>query len=355
MTLEQYSSICNNTNIIIENEIWMGHPIYKNYYASNLGRIKFFNNQKKQWLIKKQILRPFNRFYINMSINDKNHVLSSARFICECFYGINKELFVDHIDSNSFNNNISNLRYCTRKENNNNPNSRRKYKPSKTTNHKFKISQIDINTNEIIKIWDCAKDAEINLNLPFNANKNIFTVCNGRQKTAYGFKWEYYEPDKNIIWKKHPYLNLYASECGKIMWMRKNGKKYITKGGKHTCGYLMVQFENKKYMVHTIIAETFLPNTDNKLIVHHIDSNRFNNHISNLEWTTSREITLHKSKSSIKIASFDENDTLIKIYNSMREACRDGFPSRDSIKKCCEGKQKFYMNLKWKYYQENEL
>lgn len=51
------------------------------------------------------------------------------------------------------------------------------------------IYQIDIETNEIIKDWDSPKTAEIY----YRGKKTgaIYNVCNGRRKTAFGYKWRY--------------------------------------------------------------------------------------------------------------------------------------------------------------------
>lgn len=46
-------------------------------------------------------------------------------------------------------------------------------------------------------------------------------------------------------------------------------------------------------LVHRLIAEAFLSNTEGKDLVNHIDSNKLNNHVSNLEWVNRRENYSH--------------------------------------------------------------
>ena len=56
-----------------------------------------------------------------------------------------------------------------------------------------KIKQIDIQTNNIVAIYDSANEAAHNLIPPIKNGANILACCKGKQKTAYNFKWEYCE------------------------------------------------------------------------------------------------------------------------------------------------------------------
>lgn len=82
------------------------------------------------------------------------------------------------------------------------------------------------------------------------------------------------------------------------------GTKYI-KGGiilklsTDKDGYKVVSLKKnlftKMLKVHRIVAEAFIPNPLNKETVNHIDNNKSNNSLSNLEWNTYRENNIHRS------------------------------------------------------------
>ena len=74
-------------------------------------------------------------------------------------------------------------------------------------------------------------------------------------------------------------------------------KACIRKPLDHNTGYMVVALslkgKNKSYRYHRLVAETLIPNPDNKPIVNHKDGNKKNNHPSNLEWVTALENAQH--------------------------------------------------------------
>lgn len=123
--------------------------------------------------------------------------------------------------------------------------------------------------------------------------KSIRTACN--QGSLYrGFNFNYLEhliPEE--IWIDHPTLNIECSDFGRIRFRRTR----ISSGGRNgvKASYLRVHVGTKWYLVHRLIAETFLENPDDKPTVDHIDRNRENNRLDNLRWATYKEQQLNRS------------------------------------------------------------
>lgn len=92
--------------------------------------------------------------------------------------------------------------------------------------------------------------------------------------------------------------NRYAVfENGTIGTLTVNGGFRPLKPSKDKDGYLFVGLRVKgktiPKKVHRLIAESYIPNPDNKPCVNHKDLNRANNNVSNLEWCTHKENTNH--------------------------------------------------------------
>lgn len=102
-------------------------------------------------------------------------------------------------------------------------------------------------------------------------------------------------PMREEIWKDIAgYEGLYKiSNFGRI----KNKENKIKAQSPQNGGYLVVHLYNhgshKAKTVHRLVASTFIPNDDEKSEVNHIDGDKRNNKIENLEWVTPKENQCH--------------------------------------------------------------
>ncbi|MBQ4031321.1 MAG: HNH endonuclease [Bacilli bacterium] len=172
------------------------------------------------------------------------------------------------------------------------------------------------------------------------------------------------------VWKDiEGYEGLYkVSNLGNVKSMKyfHHEKEGILIGGIKKYGYRQVILVKKgkvKYMnVHRLVAQTFIPNPLNKPQINHIDGNKLNNCVNNLEWCTPSENQIHayrtglkkplcseKNKYSKKVNQYDVENKLIKTYNAVREAARENGLNPRDISKCCQNKRKQVGGYKWEY------
>ena len=92
----------------------------------------------------------------------------------------------------------------------------------------------------------------------------------------------------------------WIDNLGNIYNSRKQLKTYFTKTN-YECIKLVKDGVRHNHSIHRLVAETFIPNPYNKPEVNHIDGNKSNNSIDNLEWVTPSENKLHALSTGLKI------------------------------------------------------
>jgi len=132
-------------------------------------------------------------------------------------------------------------------------------------------------------------------------------------KDIKGFEGYYQISNIGNIKSLEKFVNHHNSNTGVCFRKEKILKKFYNKSG-----YLDVYLykNNKRYIkkVHRLVGKAFIPNPKFKKTINHIDSNRLNNNINNLEWNTYKENTEHaynfgnrKDNIPIKIISKSTN------------------------------------------------
>ena len=116
---------------------------------------------------------------------------------------------------------------------------------------------------------------------------------------------------------------------------------------------------SKQYLVHRLIATTFLPNPDNLPEVNHIDENKHNNAVSNLEWCTHQYNTGYGTRTK-RIAEAMQRINkknripvycveLDRTFSYRLEASQELGIHPQSIFDCCKGRIKTAGGYHWRY------
>ena len=125
-----------------------------------------------------------------------------------------------------------------------------------------------------------------------------------------------------------------------LVWLSKQGKK------------------EKAYTVHRLVAETFLKKIDGLDFVNHLDGDKKNNHVDNLEWCTKSQNAKHAYKNALMVPQ-NRVRVLCKEtgeeFNSIKEAGREKHINPLGISHVLHNRAKKAGGYSWERVIKNDL
>ena len=217
-------------------EIWKVIKEAPNYSVSNLGRVK---NNITNYILKTQKSEAYER--VNLKCMDgKNHTKRVHRLVLEAFNPIENmnKMVVNHKDADHFNNHLDNLEWLTQSEN-------------------------------VKRTWQ-----------------------RGRKHVNEKLNYYVFDSQAPEDWKPvSGYENYEISTLGRV----RTGEQILKPDNVNH--YLYVRLNGRKCSIHRLMMKTWEPREDaDKMQVNHIDGNKHNNQLDNLEWCTSSENIQHMLK-----------------------------------------------------------
>lgn len=337
----------------MENEEWNTISEFPNYEVSNMGNVRVKET--------KYIMKPFKNEagYLRVSLSNliaKGKKFYIQRIVAKEFLpNLENKPTVNHKNNIRHDNRLCNLEWSTMSEQN-----KHKYNINKKLNKRINIKsiwRIDIETNKKLEKYQSTTEAVkwikannlTNCKNELNLRQSLINVSNGKTNTAYGYKWQYEEFINDIyedeIWKEIPYelIKIYGFFISNYGRIKNYNEIKQTKTNAH--GYIKLTINKRSYSVHKLVAFTILLNPKNKKMVNHIDGNKTNNKLSNLEWATCLENNMHKiysglSNTTKKVIQYDINMNKLNEFISITDASKKLNLSTSTITNSCNEKIK---------------
>lgn len=281
--------------------------------------------------IKSQVKRPDGYKMVSLSKDGKGKNVYVHRAVIEAFTGkeIVKGLVVNHKNGNRGDNRLENLEVVSASENTKHTINVLKKKGGGS--HKYIISnkyREFKSYKEIEKFLNDERGCKDSLD---EIKRRVTLSCKSESVEYEGYKWFYsnsmhskelFDASKLIEGEEFKdvkgFEGLYKiSNLGRVVSYSR-GNPYFMKPVLQANKYVKVQFRKnrkfKNFRVHRLVAEHFIPNPDNKPYVNHIDGDKSNNKVSNLEWLDESENSLHSVR-VLKNVVKRRHKTGINLYN----------------------------------------
>lgn len=210
--LLSFSTVEHKNDRYMEEEIWKDFPGWEGLYqVSTCGNVISLNYKRSG---KEKLLRPrlttYGYLFVTLIHKGRQENWFVHRMVGITFIPrVDGKEFIDHIDGNPLNNHVENLRWCTRKENQNNPvtkarmriaNAGRVFTKETLEKRGRSISKgkkepvLQYTTDgQFIREWPSIEEASEGTGI---CRMTISHACRGRVKNPIAFRWKYKHPGK---------------------------------------------------------------------------------------------------------------------------------------------------------------
>ena len=253
-----------------EIEVWKEIPDYDAYEASSLGNIR--NKKRNQVMAKYQTKLGYER--ITLRKNNKYVSVDVHRLVAITFLpNVEDKKTVNHINRKKNDNRVSNLEWATHSE----------------------------------QVHHCKNSDD--------------PSCMDMYKSI-SKHYIHHDDEEWLPMKDYPMYEI--SNYGFVRNMKNNYVKIITVDGR---GYCYVSIGNKPTLCHRLVAKHFIPNFTTTCIVNHIDGNKTNNHVNNLECVTQSRNILHAYENNminktkkIGVLQVNNQGIVVNTFDSLTQA-----------------------------------
>ena len=161
---------------------------------------------------------------------------------------------------------------------------------------------------------------------------------------------------ENIIldehWRQYKNSNYWISDEGKCYNLQTKHLLSPIKSGNYYKYCFSINGEKSSVLIHKLVYSLFRDDYDEQKQINHIDGNKQNNVLDNLELITCQQNVLHSYyvlyNNISQIGQFDMQNNLIATYDSMSAAARAIDGSVSAISQVCAGKAKTHKGFIWK-------
>lgn len=166
-------------------------------------------------------------------------------------------------------------------------------------------------------------------------------------------EWQHTENGRYLVsnhGRVYTYDQLVRTKAKNGRWSYRKVPGRILTSNISPTGYKRIHYDGKPKLLHRVVAEIFIENSESHETVNHIDGNKLNNKIDNLEWVSNSDNVRH----AIRTGLCDSRKKILCIdtgieYRSLEAACGEYGLSKGNLSSTLRGNQKTWGGHRWAY------